>query len=108
MAWMRTALRGSLERAGYGPVEVVEDGATALGAVVAQQPDVVLVQQQLPWLDGLEVARQLKLYAPDTLVVVQLDQQHAEKEARSAGAVLVLTRTERPQDVVAKLLQLTG
>lgn len=108
MAWMRTALRKGLESAGMTPIEEVEDGATALAAVVAHQPEVVLVQQQLPWLDGLEAVRQMRLFAPHSLLVVQLDQPHAARDAREAGAALVLARSERPQDVVAKLCELVG
>lgn len=108
MAWMRTALHTALEGAGIGPVEEVEDGATALGAVVAVQPDVVLVQQQLPWLDGLEAVRQMRLFAPDSLLAVQLDSPHAARAAREAGATLVVSRTERPQVVVTKLCQLVA
>lgn len=107
-AWLRTALRTGLESAGIGAVEECEDGATALGAVVAAQPDVVLVQQQLPWLDGLEAVRQMRLYAPESLIAVQLDSPHAARDAREAGATLVLPRTERPQDVVARLCQLVA
>lgn len=108
MAWMRTALRTGLEGAGIGSVEEFEDGATALGAVVAVQPDVVLVQQQLPWLDGLEAVRQMRLFAPDSLLAVQLDSPNAARDAREAGATLVVPRTERPGDVVAQLCQLVA
>ncbi len=44
---------------GYRPV-VAHDGATALVAAEAHQPDVVLLDLALPGLDGLEVARRLR------------------------------------------------
>ena len=108
MPWTRAALRRGLESRGLVHVEEFEDGASALGAVIAEQPDVVFLQQQLPWLDGLEAVRQMRVYAPDSVLVVQLDQPHAERDAREAGAALVLPRAERPADVVDKLCQLVG
>jgi two-component system response regulator MprA len=53
------ALEHGLRRDGYG-VAIVGDGRTALGAVLASPPDVVLLDVLLPGMDGLAVCRQLR------------------------------------------------
>ena len=55
----RTSARRVLEDAGYEVVGEAEDGASALAAVRDLRPAVVLLDVQLPDLDGFEVAVQL-------------------------------------------------
>jgi CheY-like chemotaxis protein len=105
-AWLRESLCQSLLRAGVEVVEMHEDGAAGLGAVVAEQPHLVFVQQQLPWRDGLDVVREVRRYAPDARVAVHLDQPDAEAQAREAGAHVVFRRSTRPADMVPELVAL--
>jgi CheY-like chemotaxis protein len=106
-AWTRDALCRSLQQAGVDVVDVHEDGAAGLGSIVAEQPDLVVVQQQLPWKDGLEVVREVRSFAPRTRVAVHLDQPQAEDEARGAGAHAVFPRSTRPVDMVPALVELS-
>jgi DNA-binding NarL/FixJ family response regulator len=55
----RRSARALLELEGFDVVGVAEDGPSALAAVEALRPDVVLLDVQLPGMDGFEVARQL-------------------------------------------------
>jgi DNA-binding NarL/FixJ family response regulator len=57
-AAFRVAARAVLEADGYRIVGEAADGASALAAVRALHPDVVLLDVQLPDLNGFEVARQ--------------------------------------------------
>ena len=56
-------IRESLERAlrfdGY-QVTAVNDGAQALAAVAAKEPDLVILDVMMPFVDGLTVCRQLR------------------------------------------------
>jgi CheY-like chemotaxis protein len=106
VAWTRDALCRELLKAGVEVVEMHEDGASGLGSVVAEQPDLVVVQQQLPWKDGLEVVREVRRYAPSARVAVHLDQPLSEQDARAAGAHAVFPRTTRPADMVPALMEL--
>ena len=102
------ALRRELERAGVSVVEVHEDGAAGLGSVVAEQPDLVVVQEQLPWKDGLEVVREVRRFAPSARIAVHLDRPSAERDAREAGADAVFPRATRPVDMVGDLTALVS
>jgi CheY-like chemotaxis protein len=55
----RASARRMLEACGYAVVGEAEDGATALNAVRELRPDLVLLDVQLPDLDGFEVALRL-------------------------------------------------
>ena len=55
------ALRFQLELAGHGlKVEVASDGATGLAAARGQPPDAIVLDVDLPELDGYDVCRALK------------------------------------------------
>ena len=56
----RASARTLLESEGYDVVGEAEDGASAIRAVAELHPDLVLLDIQLPDLDGFEVAERLK------------------------------------------------
>jgi DNA-binding NarL/FixJ family response regulator len=55
----RASARMLLEAEGFEVIGEAEDGRTALSAVGALRPDVVLLDVQLPDIDGIEVAARL-------------------------------------------------
>ena len=63
-AAFRTAARGLLESAGFEVVGEAADGRSAVEAVTSLRPDVVLLDVQLPDLDGFAVAEQLPANGP--------------------------------------------
>lgn len=68
-AGFRSLARALLEAEGFDVVGEVEDGASALAAVDLLHPRVVLLDIQLPGIDGFEVAERLA-EAGDPPVVV--------------------------------------
>jgi two-component system cell cycle response regulator len=86
---VRALLREQLELHGCAVVEA-DDGEAALAACRAERPDVVLLDIEMPKLDGREVLRQLKAdpKLADTPVVFLTGRTHADDvvEALRLGA----------------------
>jgi len=80
------SVRESLERAlrfeGYD-VEAVSDGARALDSVAQKEPDVVVLDVMMPFIDGLTVCRRLRARYP-TMPILILTARH-EVSDRVAG-----------------------
>jgi len=55
-----TLLRHALERDGTFEVEVADNGASGLDSAIRRPPDVVLLDLNLPEVDGLDVCRKLR------------------------------------------------
>jgi DNA-binding NarL/FixJ family response regulator len=68
---IRWVLRTALER--HGSFEVVAEAATGesgLGAALLAEPDLVVLDLDMPDDDGLAALRRLRSWSPDTAVVV--------------------------------------
>src|ERR1700676_4354134 len=80
----RDSLSRRLQRRGYA-VLMAEDGKVGLAMAQAERPDLVLMDMNMPELDGWEATRQLKA-APETqhLPVIALT-AHAMSGARGRG-----------------------
>jgi DNA-binding NarL/FixJ family response regulator len=85
---VREGLRSMLEPAGVRVVGEAGKGEDAVRAAAASEPDVVLLDLELPDLDGLAVLRLLKTRAPDTavLVITMHDDPVLVRRAVEAGA----------------------
>src|SRR5262249_61899217 len=81
-------LRSMLEPAGVRVVGEAGTGEDALRVAAASEPEVVLLDLELPDLDGLAVLRRLKAQAPDTavLVITMHDDPALVRRAVEAGA----------------------
>jgi DNA-binding NarL/FixJ family response regulator len=75
-AAFRASARALLRAGGFDVVGEAADGAEAVAAVVALRPEIVLLDIQLPDLDGLTVAEQLAA-APDPPAVVLISSRDA-------------------------------
>ena len=85
---VREGLRSMLESAGVQIVGDAGTGGDALRAASAREPEVVLLDLELPDLDGLAVLRQLKAQAPAmaVLVITMHDDPSLVRRAVEAGA----------------------
>jgi CheY-like chemotaxis protein len=69
-AWFRTAVSALLGAEGFSVVGEAGDGEEALTMVGLLHPDVVLLDVQLPGIDGFEVARRLAALGSPPVVLL--------------------------------------
>lgn len=73
-----------------------ENGQIAIEQVRQLHPDVVILDWQMPVMDGLEAARQITRIAPDTtlLMITLHDSAQLTEDAHAAGVKEVLSKTD--------------
>lgn len=71
-ARLRDLLTQELTEAGVRIVGAFDDGADAAGAAVAEQPELVLLQDLLPTMDGLQVLRRVRTLVPGVVTGVHM------------------------------------
>jgi DNA-binding NarL/FixJ family response regulator len=74
----RDAARRVLESAGFEVIGEAPDGESALEAIAALRPDVVLLDVQLPGIDGFEVASRLSARDDPPLIVMTSSRDGAD------------------------------
>lgn len=84
----------------------VDNGADAIGIAVAEQPDLLVVEDTLAMVPGEQVVRDVRGYCPDTIVAAQVAYGDRVGPLLDAGASAVFTRNVPPLDVVARVLGL--
>jgi len=82
----RASARALLELQGFDVVAEVEDGESALEAAERLRPDVVLLDVQLPGMDGFEVAERLASTAGAPSVVLISSRRRSAYELRLPDA----------------------
>lgn len=108
-AWFVSKLAALLDGHGVTVLACTDNGAEALGVIVAEQPDVLFFGDPLAMMTGPALMAETRLYAPGTLLAVQAsDPQEADALRAAADAVFL---RQHPPGIVAKALvelQLTG
>ena len=103
-AWLRDAVASGLRDEGIDVVGLFDDGADCAGTVVVEQPDLLLVEDRLPTLSGVEVVLRARQFAPRTVVGAQALDADSVAALFDAGAQAVFTRRVPPADMVGQLL----
>ncbi|HTY66880.1 MAG TPA: response regulator [Alphaproteobacteria bacterium] len=102
----RQILRDLLGSAGFEMLEA-GDGESALRIAAAEQPDLILMDVQLPVLDGYEATRRLKsdprLKAIPIIVVTSYALSGEEVRARNAGCDAYVAKPYSPRQLLAKI-----
>jgi DNA-binding NarL/FixJ family response regulator len=109
---VRTGFRHILES--EGDIEVVGeagDGAEALEVIRWRRPDVVLMDIQMPVMDGLEATRRLLEPpgdAPKVIILTTFELDAYVFEALRAGASGFLVKNAPPEDLVTAIRSVVG
>jgi DNA-binding NarL/FixJ family response regulator len=98
----RTGLRNLLEEQGVHIVAEASEGATALSLVQELAPDVVVMDLNMPGMNGIEATREIARLAPLTRVVVLTisDEDADVMDAILAGACGYLLKDSSIQDLM--------
>jgi len=94
-AMVRQGLRSVLD--GYTDIEVVGEAANgeeAIEQAIKHEPDVVLMDINMPRMNGVEATAQIRSLYPD-IIVIGLSVQtggHAQQAILKAGATMLLTK----------------
>jgi two-component system cell cycle response regulator DivK len=102
----RRILRDLLTSADFEVIEAV-DGEAGLAAAAAHRPDLILMDIQLPGIDGYEATRRLKgdaaLRGVPVIAVTAHALSGAENEARAAGCDTYISKPYSPRQLLAKV-----
>ena len=102
----RQILRDLLGNAGYELTEA-ENGEEAIAAVAKQRPDLILMDIQLPLMDGYEATRRIRtnpdLNSVPIIAVTSYALTGDEDKARAAGCDGYVSKPYSPRDLLAKV-----
>jgi len=95
-------VRGYLEREGY-LVESAMDGPSAVVAVRASTPDLVILDVMLPGLDGIEVCRQIRMFSDAYVLMLTARGEEIDRiVGLTVGADDYLVKPFSPRELVAR------
>ena len=102
----RQILRDLLTSANFEVIEA-EDGEAGLTAAAAHRPDLILMDIQLPGLDGYEATRRLKadatLHAIPVIAITSYASNSDVDKARAAGCDAFVSKPYSPRQLLAKV-----
>ena len=80
---------------GFGWLADAASAEEALEAALERRPGLVLVEADMPGIDGLEASRRLKAVLPAAVVVVLPDDRGARPRSAYAGRFALIVATTR-------------
>lgn len=90
------------ETAGFACVGTYATGEEALVSIPRQQPEVVLMDINLPGMNGIECVRRLKVVCPDLQIMMLTVYENSDRifEALAAGACGYLLKSTPPEKLL--------
>jgi two-component system cell cycle response regulator DivK len=107
----RRILRDLLTIGGYDVIEA-HDGVEGIAKASEHRPDLILMDIQMPVMDGYEATRRIKADAEVRAIPVIAVTSHAssgdEKKARKAGCDGYIAKPFSPRRTLAKIREFIG
>ncbi len=107
----RQILRDLLGMAGYTLFEA-RDGAEGVARAAEHRPDLILMDIQMPVMDGYEATRRIKanpeLKAIPIVAVTSYALSGDEQKTRDAGCDAYIAKPYSPRQMLAKVRELIG
>jgi DNA-binding NarL/FixJ family response regulator len=108
VAEVRADLRTLLDLA--GGIEIVGEAANGVEAVQQVQaihPDVVLIDLEMPLMNGYDATRKIKMHSPDSRVIALSIHGYpaAQAQARAAGVDAFIIKGAPLSDLVQEILK---
>jgi len=107
----RQILRDLLGMAGYDMVEA-HDGAQGVAMAAEHRPDLILMDIQMPVMDGYEATRRIKaipeLKATPIVAVTSYALSGDEQKTRDAGCDAYIAKPYSPRQMLAKVREILG
>jgi two-component system cell cycle response regulator DivK len=104
----RQIIRDMLAGTDYAITEA-EDGEQALAALAKERPDLILMEIQLPSMDGYEATRRIRtdpaLLSIPIIAVTSYAPNEEEQKARAAGCDDFVSKPYSPRLLLAKIRQ---
>jgi len=104
----RQIIRDVLAPTDYEITEA-ENGVEALAAIAKQRPDLILMDIQLPHMDGYEATRRIKadpeLNSIPIIAVTSYALSGDDGKAHAAGCDAYVTKPYSPRELLAKIRQ---
>jgi two-component system, OmpR family, KDP operon response regulator KdpE len=100
---IRRYLRAALSGQGFVVYEAA-NGQEALSAVIADRPDIIILDLGLPDIDGIEVTRQLREWSQIPIIILSVREAEQDKiAALDAGADDYLTKPFGTGELMARM-----
>lgn len=102
-AHIRDVINAALTNAGYAVISAA-DGAEGLSAVIAKQPDLVVLDVGMPQMDGLEVCREIRKTSDlPVLFLTARDDEIDRIVGFEVGGDDYVTKPFSPRELVARV-----
>ncbi len=107
LAELRTLIRLILEPHGY-LVRLMEDSASALAAIEIESFDLIILDWQMPGMDGIELTHRIRAMAlaqqPRIVMLTGFGREDVLRSARQSGVDRVLMKPLNPQTLLDEAL----
>ena len=106
----RAIIKNTLSKAGYNIIAEAENGRKAIEQFIIHEPDLVVMEIQLPEADGMEALKAMKGIKPDVPVIMcsAAGQQTMVLEAVKAGAKDFLVKPIQPDRLIEAVKECIG